>query len=141
MLVGAELQEAGAEQLTGGEIKGCGALVIEPGVDQLLGITISEGLEWKGERSRGMEDLEQLAAVEREGGAKGGMALDQGGEGVLEGLAIELTAQAPQQWHVVGGEVRFELMEEPETGLGEGGGKGVAAVGPGAAERFGGGDG
>jgi hypothetical protein len=42
-----------------------------------------------------MEELEYLAAVELEGAAQGGMALDQSRNGLGEGVEVELTLEIP----------------------------------------------
>ena len=88
-----------------------------------------------------MNDLNDIAAMELEGGAQGGMTRDQVGECLSKCVGVEITAQSPEGGEVIGGEVRLELMEEPQARLSVGGREDLAALWPVARERLGGGDG
>ena len=74
-------QEPCAEQLAGGQIKRCGALLLQPLLDDGIWVAITERLCIQREGSRGMDDLYHLASLKTEGGAQGRMALDQIGQG------------------------------------------------------------
>ena len=74
--------------------------------------------------------LHYLASLKTEGGAQGGMALDQIGQGQTESLEVEVAAEPPEGWQVISGQIRLQLMEKPEAGLGVGGGEGLAVLGP-----------
>jgi hypothetical protein len=84
-----------------------------------------------------MEELEYLAAVELEGAAQGGMALDQSRKGLGKSIEVELTLELPEGREVIGGEIGLELVEEPEAGLGVGGREDLAALRPIASEGLG----
>ena len=117
-----EREESCAEQEAGGEIKWCGALLLQPLLDDSIVVAISERLCIQREGSRGMDKLHYLASLKTEGGAQGGMALDQIGQGQTKSLEVEVAAEPPEGWQVISREIRLQLMEEPEAGLGVGSG-------------------
>ena len=129
-----------ADQIAGGEIKRCGVLLLQPLLDDGIRVAISESFWFEVEGSRGVDELHDLAPLKTEGCAQGGMALDQVGQGEAESVEVEVAAEAPQGREVIGGEIRLELVEKPEAGLGVGSGEGLAALGPVAWNRLGGGD-
>ena len=79
---------------------------------------------------RQLDDLEHFTAFHAEGGAQGWMTFDQSGQGLAQSFELEVAAEPPEGWQVIGGEIRFELMEEPEAGLGVGGRICMAAFTP-----------
>ena len=58
-----------AEQAAGAEIKRCGALLLQPLLDDDIRIPIAKRLWFEMEGSRGMDDLHHLASMKTEGGA------------------------------------------------------------------------
>jgi hypothetical protein len=58
------------------------------------------------------------------------MTLDQSGKGLGKNVEVELTLELPEGREVIGGEIRLELMEKPEAGLGVGGREDLKALGP-----------
>ena len=74
-------EEPCTQQQARGQIKRCGALLLQPLLDDSIGVAISERFCVELEGSRGVNELHHLAAVQTEGGAQGGMALDQVGQG------------------------------------------------------------
>ena len=123
-------EESCAEQEAGGEIKWCGALLLQPLLDDGIGVATSERFCVEVEGSRGVDDLEHFTAFHAEGGAQGWMTFDQSGHGLAQSFELEVAAEPPEGWQVIGGEIRFELMEEPEAGLGVGGRICMAAFTP-----------
>lgn len=77
-----------------------------------------------------MDNLQHITAFHAEGGAQGGMTFDQAGQGQAQSLELEVAAEPPEGWQVIGGEIRFELVEEPEARLGVGGRICMAALSP-----------
>ena len=61
-----------------------------------------------------------MAVEGGEGSTEGFMAVDDFVKGVVEGEEVEGAMEAEGGREVVGGGVRFELIEEPEAFLGEG---------------------
>jgi hypothetical protein len=141
VLILGELQQAGAKQQAGAEVKGCGGFLIQPGVDQRLGIAPIQGFGPEGEGGGRMQELHHLIPHQVEGGAQGGMALDQCREGLLQGGDVEITLEPPEEGQVISAELRFELVQEPEARLGKRGLERLAPRGPIAGEGLSGGDG
>ena len=79
-----------------------------------------------------MDDLLHDVLMEAERRAQGGMSVDQGIHCPLQSRPIEGSAQSPQCRHVIGGEPRLQLVQEPEAGLPKGGGIDLAVRWPGA---------
>jgi hypothetical protein len=68
------------------------------------------------------------------------MPFDQACQRLAESIEVDVAPEPPNGWNVISGEIRLQLMEEPEAGLGVGGGEGQAVLGPVARDRLGRGD-
>ena len=140
MLLAIHLQQPGPQQQAGCEIKGREELLLQPLLDHRSRIPGSQRFRFQGKGSGRVNDLNQLTVPQLKGGAEGGMALDQRPQGLLQSSHVERTAEPPEGGQVVGGEIRLQLMQEPEARLGVGGGKGPTTCWPGAGQGQRGGD-
>ena len=132
MLVGADLQKT-CSQLHGRfEVEGRGALLPEPLVRHCSCVTTLEPFRSELHRERRVDDLLHDVLMEAERRAQGGVSVDQGSHCPLQSRPIEGSAQSPQCRHVIGGEPRLQLVQEPEAGLPKRGGIDLAARWPGA---------
>ncbi len=71
----------------------------------------------------GLDALDGLPFVHGEVGAKHLVPLNQRVEGLAQGLRVEIAGELESPGDVEGGSARIELVEEPETLLGEGEGQ------------------
>lgn len=120
VVIGGHLQQPGTQQKPGTEIEGGGRFLLQPVPDHLLGITVARSFGRQRQGRRRMHDLQQLLAMQPEGGAQGGMATDQIRQRLGEGLMIQRPPQAPEGGQVIGRETRLKLVQEPEARLGVG---------------------
>ncbi|MNS65282.1 hypothetical protein D3C72_984400 [compost metagenome] len=92
---------------------------LDPGPHSgLVGVRLL--LDGQLERHLSMNDLHCLLAIQAEGGAQGFVALDQGAEGLLQGVDIQRPGQLKCGRNVVSGAVRCPLPQEPLPLLGVG---------------------
>jgi hypothetical protein len=115
-----KLEQTSAEERTAGEIEGSGGLVLD-GVGQLL--RGDAGARDGGGSGSGRDDLDRLAVIELEVSAEDFVAGEEMSEGEVEGVEVELAAEADGHGEIVGGRSGLELVEEPEALLGEGEGE------------------
>ena len=121
------------------QIKRGAALLLQPPLDHHLRITVARSFGCQVYGWRRVHNLNHLAPLQPKGSAQGGMALDQPFQSSLQGLPIQITPQPPHRWPVIRRELRLQLVQKPQARLGKRGLIGLAAWGPIARQRSGGG--
>ncbi len=119
VLLGVQAQQGGAEERTSGEIERTHRLFTRESPD--FGLLVSSQVHHRHREVRGgVNDLDGLAAVLREGGPQRLVALDERAEAVLQGRDIQHSGDLEGDGNVVGGIAWLELVDEPQALLGEG---------------------
>ncbi|MNZ68750.1 hypothetical protein D3C78_870240 [compost metagenome] len=119
MLVRRQTQQPGPQQRPLLQVERLPCFGFDPGPHSgLVGVCLL--LDGQLERHLIMNDLHCLLAIQAESGAQSFVTLDQGAEGLLQGVDIQRPGQLQCGRNVVSGAVRCPLPQEPLPLLGVG---------------------